>query len=146
MTLNKWDPLRDLLSLHEKAHRLLGVGSDEEYRKKRVKWAPVVDILETPDAYVFRAELPGVGKDNIHVEVRGNTLTLFGERFIESDAQLAVYHRIERTHGVFERAFTLPGQVNVDDVKAKYVDGMLEVILPKVQVGCDRTVSIMCSG
>lgn len=145
MTLNKWDPLRDLLNLHETAHRLLGVGSQEECRKKSVKWAPAVDILETPDAYVFRAELPGVGKDNIRVEVHGATLILSGERPLEPDPQVAVYHRIERTHGVFERAFTLPGQVDVDDVEARYVDGMLEVILPKIQTSCDRTVSVLCS-
>ncbi|MCX5863017.1 MAG: Hsp20/alpha crystallin family protein [Deltaproteobacteria bacterium] len=146
MTLNKWDPLKDLLNLQETAQRILGASTDEGRRKRRVKWFPVVDIFETPDAYVFRAELPGVGKDNISVEVHGSTLTLSGERFIESDPRIAVYHRIERTHGGFERAFTLPGQVNVDKVEATYVDGVLEVMLPKTPEDCDRTISIVCSG
>ena len=145
MTLQRWDPLRDLLNFQERASRLLCSSSEDERSKNRARWCPVVDILETPDAYIFIAELPGVGRDNINVEVQGNTLTLSGERFIGSAPEIAVFHRIERVHGVFERSFTLPGQVNVAMVEAKYADGILEVILPKV-ADSERCVSIVCSG
>lgn len=145
MTLHRWDPLRDLLKFHERANRLVGVDLEQALRKAPARWSPVVDVLETPDAFIFRVELPGVGKDNISVEVRGNTLTLSGERFIESEPKRAVYHRIERVHGVFERSFTLPDRVDAGQVEANYTDGVLEVVLPKTAGDSDRVVRVVCS-
>ena len=127
MTLIRWDPLRDMLSFQEKINRLVDTCFEEKTLRRCVGWYPVVDVLETPDAYLFRAELPGVGKDNISIEIAGNRLTLSGERLDEPDPPLSAYHRIERVHGIFERTFTLPGSVDADKAKARYVDGVLEV-------------------
>lgn len=131
MTLNRWDPLRDMLSFQEKLNRFVDSCFEEKPIRRTVGWCPVVDILETPEAYIFRAELPGVGKDNINVEVASKFLKLSGERFDQPDPPLAAYHRIERGHGVFERTFTLPGSVDPEKAEARYVDGLLEVYLPK---------------
>jgi HSP20 family protein len=101
-------------------------------------------MLETPDAYVFRAELPGVGRENINIEVRGNRLRIYGERSLESEPAIAAYHSIERVHGMFERNFTLPGQVDIDLAEARYEDGMLEVKLPKTTEIRERSISVVC--
>jgi len=143
MTLNRWDPLRDLLNFQEKMSRLLDVCGEEGTCKRTASWCPTVDILETPDAYVFRAELPGVGRENINIEVRGNELVLYGERPIESEPRVAAYRRIERVHGFFERRFPLPGNVDVDKAEAKYADGILDVFLPKSQEDRNRSVDVV---
>jgi HSP20 family protein len=143
MTLIRWDPLRDLLNFQEKMSRVLDVCGEEETCKRTASWCPTVDILETPDGYLFRAELPGVGRENINIEVRGNHLELSGERPIESEPKVASYRRMERVHGFFERNFQLPGRVDADKAEARYVDGVLEVFLPKSQEDLDRSVNVV---
>lgn len=145
MTLNKWDPLRDLLDFHERAHQMLGVGFHEGRKNRRGKWYPVVDVIETPEALMFRAELPGVGKDNINLEVEGTTLILSGIRNLESEPKMAVYHAIERVQGFFERRFNLPGIPDISKVTATYIDGILEIVLPKASIYSERTVCVECS-
>lgn len=145
MTLNKWDPLRDLLDFHERANQMLGMGFREGTKKRPIKWYPVVDVLETPEELMFRAELPGVGKDNISLEVEGTTLILSGNRKLESEPKMAIYHAIERVQGFFERRFALPGIPDISKVKATYVDGILEIVLPKASIYSERTVCVECS-
>ena len=108
MTLNRWDPLRDLLNFQEKMSRLLDVCGEEGTCKRTASWCPTVDILETPDGYLIRAELPGVGRENINIELRGSHLVLSGERPIESMPEIASYRRIERVHGFSNAAFNCP--------------------------------------
>jgi HSP20 family protein len=103
-------------------------------------------MLETPDSYIFRAELPGVGKENMNVEVLGTRITLSGERPGEQDPPITAYHTIERVHGVFQRSFELPGPVDAEKAKAKYRDGVLEVSLPKSEDDTERTVSVVYLG
>jgi HSP20 family protein len=146
MTLNRWDPLRDLLNFQERANRLLEWSAEEHASKRRATWCPVVDVLETPEAYIFRAELPGVGKEHINVEIRGNRLRLYGERHMSAEPAIAAYHSIERVHGVFERNFELPGLVDAEQAEARYLDGVLEIVLPKVEEESDRPISIVCLG
>lgn len=145
MSLNRWDPLRDLLNFQERVHRLIHSGTSEWESGQRRGWQPAVDVLETPDAYVFRADLPGVGSENINIEVVGNVLILSGERFVESEPEIADYHTIEKVHGVFERRFSLPGHVDVEHARARYVDGVLEIILPKsTEEPRERSITVVC--
>ncbi len=133
MTLNRWDPLRDLLNFQEKVNRLMDANFRERCEVGGVCWCPLVDMLETRDAYIIRAELPGVGLDNINIEVRNRRLTISGERPYESEPATAAYLSIERVRGRFERNFDLPGTVDLDAIKATYSDGVLEILLPKTQ-------------
>lgn len=144
MSLNRWDPLRDLLTIQEKLHRVLASSAGEAPRKRKARWCPDVDMLETPEAYIFRAELAGVGKENISIEVHGRRLTIAGERFPESEPRAAAYHSIERVHGYFERSFNLPERVDLEDAEATYVDGVLEVSLPKALNERERTITVVC--
>ena len=143
MTLNRWDPLKDLLNFQEKMNKLADSYLAEGVRTRRARWNPVVDILETPDAYVFRMDLPGVGKDRINVEIRGNQLSIHGERPLDAEAHFAAYHSVERGTGFFERSFTLPGNVDADNAEATYDDGVLDLVLPKSQETGRKTVAVV---
>ncbi len=97
----------------------------------RHDWAPSVDISETDDAFEVRAELPGVAKDDVHVSVKDNLLTLSGEKRQEKAEDTQNYRRVERRYGSFQRRFTLPPEVATDDIKAEFNDGVLTLSIPK---------------
>lgn len=97
----------------------------------RRDWAPSVDISETDDAFEVRAELPGVAKDDVHVSVKDNLLTLSGEKRQEKAEDTQNYRRVERRYGSFQRRFTLPPEVATDDIKAEFNDGVLTLSIPK---------------
>jgi len=103
---------------------------------------PPVDIYESDEALVVKAELPGFSKEDIAVELKHNTLMLRGERKREAEMQEGNYHRMERTYGVFQRSFVLPTTVDQQKVKATYKDGVLELTLPKVEAAKPRRVAI----
>lgn len=94
-------------------------------------WSPSVDIREDENAYVVEAELPGTSREDIHVELENNTLTLKGERKFEKKQDEENYHFIERSYGSFFRSFSLPKNVDAEKISAEYKDGMLFVTLPK---------------
>lgn len=144
MTLNRWDPFRDLLSFQERMNRLMDLSFAEPSRGLRSAWSPAVDVLETPDAYIFRVDLPGVGKDRISIEVRSKRLTVKGERELEAEPRIAAFRSIERETGAFERSFVLPGEVNAEEATAKYVDGVLHIVLPKGGEKDTRDISVVC--
>ncbi len=130
-----WDPLRDLTSIQEKMNQLFEDtfsrtrGREETFGKG--VWTPAVDILETNDAVIVKAELPGVDRDRIGVDVKDGILTLHGERRFEKDVKEENYHRIERSYGTFHRSFSMPSSVEQDKISARFKDGVLEVTLPK---------------
>jgi len=144
MTLVRWDPLRDLLNLQERVSRFGDLPSDDSPSKRRTCWAPAVDILETNEAYILRAELPGVGKENINIELVGRRLVISGHRVEQTEVDYTAYHTIERVEGYFERIFNIPGPVDVEQTKASYVDGILDLYLPKSKEEPDHCVRIEC--
>jgi HSP20 family protein len=146
MTLNRWDPFRDLLSLQEKMNRLIDSTVNEGLYHRKACWCPAIDILETPDSYIFRADLPGVGKENINIEVKGNWLTISGERPLDPEPQIFAYHSIERIQGFFERSLKIPGYVDVESSEAKYENGILEIRLPKSSERHDRPIEVVGLG
>jgi HSP20 family protein len=93
-------------------------------------WMPAVDIEESDKAYLVRAELPGVHKDDVHVVIENNVLTIKGEKRVEIEDTKR--HRVERSYGSFVRSFTLPHTVKTTNIKAEYVDGVLNLTIAKV--------------
>ena len=146
MTLNRWDPFRDLLNVQERVHRFLDYATEDWVARRQTCWCPPTDVLETPDTYILRIELPGVGKENINIELAGNCVRLYGERRPETEPAIAAYHSIERAHGLFERTVTLPGEVDPDRTEATYSDGLLEIVLPKAEHSREARVSVSCRG
>jgi HSP20 family protein len=105
-------------------------------------WAPAVDILETENELVIKADLPAVKLENIDVRVEDGTLTLKGERSFEKTENEKGYHRIERSYGSFSRSFALPETVDPEQVKANFLDGVLTITLPKKEIAKPRQIKV----
>ena len=103
---------------------------------------PAVDIYETPDRVVMKAELPGLTREDIEINVRDNTLSLRGERKFEKEVTEENYLRIERAHGSFQRSFTLPATIQQDKIRAVFKDGVLELSLPKAEEARPKQIKI----
>ncbi|HLC21294.1 MAG TPA: Hsp20/alpha crystallin family protein [Candidatus Methylomirabilis sp.] len=147
MAIVRWDPFRDVTTLQDRMNRLFDQAlsrtrADEEEGLTASTWAPAVDIFETADSIVMKAELPGVSRDNIDIQVRDNTLTLKGERKFEREVKDENYLRIERSYGAFHRAFGLATVIQQDQIKAVFKDGVLEVTMPKAEEAKPKQVKV----
>lgn len=105
-------------------------------------WTPAVDILETPNEVVLKADLPDVDMKDVHIELENGTLTLRGQRKFENEKKDKGYHRLERSYGSFARHFSLPDTVDAEHVAAEYKNGVLTVTLPKKELAKPRAVKI----
>ncbi len=107
-------------------------------------WSPAVDIFETENELVLKADLPDIDPKNVGIQLENHTLTLKGERKFESETNGSGkgFHRIERSYGKFVRAFSLPDTVEGDKVKADYKNGVLTIVLPKKEVAKPRAIDI----
>lgn len=132
MVFARWDPFRDLIRIQHGLERLAAAGPQG--------WAPAVDLCETQEAFLFTAELPGLTRDQIRIDVHENKLTLQGRR----DARVSCeqYHQVERGHGEFCRTFLLPHAVIAEGVKADLVDGVLTITVPKSPADTPRRVVV----
>jgi HSP20 family protein len=138
MAIIRWDPFRDVMTLQERMnhlfdHALSRTRVDDKEGLTASMWSPSVDIFETPDSIVMKAELPGVSRDNIDIQVQDNTLTLKGERKFEHEVKEENYLRVERSYGAFQRTFNLPTGVQQGKIRAVFKDGVLEVTMPKAE-------------
>jgi HSP20 family protein len=105
-------------------------------------WAPAVDIYETDNEIVVKAELPEVKKEDVYVSIENNTLTIRGERKFSEETKKENYHRVERSYGEFMRSFTLPNFVDANKVNAEYKEGMLKVTLAKREEARPKTIEV----
>ena len=140
MTLVRWRPLPlsptgDLLGFQEEVNHLFDgfFGRGALRGDLPALYSPAVDIEETADSFVVRADLPGMNHKDVKVNLMGDTLTVRGERKPESERKDRSMHRVERVYGGFERSFTLGMPVRNDKVKATYRDGVLEITVPKAE-------------
>ena len=106
------------------------------------KWIPSVDVSETEAGFEVRAELPGVAKDDLHVSIKDNLLTLSGEKRQEKVGDAHNYRRVERRYGSFERKFALPREVETDEIKAEFNEGVLTLSIPKPEAAKPIVVPI----
>lgn len=131
-SITRWDPFRNLSSLQEQVNRLFESNFQGQADKSALTtWAPAVDIYETENELVLKAELPDIDEKDLDVRVENNMLTIRGERKFESKVKEDSYLRVERTYGSFSRSFSLPNTVNTEAIKAEYAKGVLTVELPK---------------
>jgi len=133
------DPFHGLRLFEDAVTRLMS-----EPRASR-PWSPAVDILETEDALVLRADLPDVKAEDIDVRVENNTLTLSGKRNFDKDETVKGWHRIERSYGEFVRSFEVPSTVDTEKVAADYKNGVLTISLPKKEAARPRQVKVAIS-
>jgi HSP20 family protein len=145
MEVVRWEPLEDLNGFHSRMNELFEEafnGSRPYLGSGNGVWLPAVDILESKDGYLLRAELPGMRREDFNLEVKDGTLTLSGERKVDEAANGVQYHRVERTAGKFSRSFSLPQTVKSEEIKATYRDGILEIHVPKAEEAKPKQISI----
>ncbi len=143
MAFVRWDPFKDLLFLQERVSQIF----DEALLRYRSgtsnsTWSPPVDVYETEDSIVFKAELPGVDIESVDVEIQENTLTLRGERRFDKNLNEENYHMMERSYGTFHRVFNLPGIIDKNGVTANLKDGVLKITVPKVRESVANPIKI----
>jgi HSP20 family protein len=142
----RWEPFRELSSLQTEMNRLFnaafgdmptsGTGGPPR------RWMPAMDLLETDDDFVLRADLPGMTESDVNVELEDNVLTISGERKSEQEEKREGFYRVERAFGSFSRSLTLPQGVDPDAVNASFDKGVLEVRVPKPERRKPRRISI----
>ncbi|HWK29518.1 MAG TPA: Hsp20/alpha crystallin family protein [Solirubrobacter sp.] len=145
MAIVRWEPLRELTTLQNEMNRLFGTvfdapaqGSGGTLRR----WMPAMDLVETDDHFVLRADLPGMSEADVNIEVEDRVLTVSGERKAEHAETKEGYHRVERAFGSFSRSLTLPEGVDAGQVTASFDRGVLEVQIPKPEERKPRKISI----
>jgi HSP20 family protein len=150
MALVRWDSARELDALQGEMSRLFSSFFDTPTASGKGtaarRWIPAMDLVETEDHFVLKADLPGVAEGDVRIEVESNVLTIAGERRAETEARHEGYYRIERATGAFARSLTLPEGVDTDAVTASFADGVLEVRIPKPAETKPRRVQIDVSG
>lgn len=136
VAFTRWDPLRDLLALHEQLGHLVGTDAPG--------WTPPVDLFETPREFVLTAELPGLPRDQIEIHAEDTRITIRGARGAGPGREIPCeqYHRVERGHGRFSRSFTLPEAIDVEAVTADLKEGVLTVTMPKANERGARRIEV----
>lgn len=146
MTTIKWDPLRNVVALQERINRMFddafALTGRQGSEVSMCDWSPPVDIYESLEGLVITADLPGVLKEDVSVEIKDNLLTLRGHR--EADASVAddQYLRRERCAGAFHRAFTLQFVIRPDAIRAGFKNGVLEIFIPKPEEAKTRQIKV----
>jgi HSP20 family protein len=154
MALVRWEPMRELNTLQSEMNRLFNSFFDEGENggengkgrsQARRRWAPAVDLFEREDSLVLKADLPGLGEDDVRIELRDNVLTISGERRADFEDKQNGYYRVERSFGSFSRSLTLPEGVDADRIQASFDKGVLEVTIPKPEEREPRRIEIGAS-
>ena len=147
MTIVRWEPLRELSTLQSDMNRLFNTmfdapGSGGGQQSAMRRWTPAMDLAETEDAFVLRADLPGVSQEDVHIELEDTVLTVSGERKADHETKGEGFYRVERSFGQFSRALTLPKGVDPEAIAASFTDGVLEVRIPKPEQRKPRRIAI----
>jgi len=142
----RWDPFGEFSALQERMNRLFEDLLPSTRKGKEELNAgtfyPAVDIYEEDKEIILKAELPGIKKNDVQIEINDGVLTLRGERKFEKEDKKGNYHRIERGYGSFHRSFTLSTTIDRDKIKAHYKNGILEVTLPKTEEAKPKSIPI----
>lgn len=147
MALIRWEPVTELNSLQNEMNRLFNTFFDQPAATSRSggqarRWIPAMDLIETGDHYVLRADLPGLSDEEVNVQLQDNVLTISGERKEHHETRQEGYYRLERAFGGFSRSLTLPEGIDPDAVQAHFDRGVLELRIPKPEQRKPRQVQI----
>ena len=144
-TLIRWNPFREFETMHNRVNNLLsnplllGIGDETIVASE---WSPLVDVEESDKEFTIKAELPEVKKEDVKIELENGSIRISGERKIEKEEAGRRWHRLERSYGAFERAFTLPEGTQRTEIKAEFKDGLLKVHLPKGESSKPKALEI----
>ena len=146
MNLVRWNPLGEMTTMQNRINRMFNApywpAGRMDDKTGMGMWNPAVDLYEKDDHFVIKAELPGVDKKDISIDLKDRVLTLSGERSYENEVKEENYYRRERSYGKFQRAFTLPADVDSDKINAEFKDGLLQIEVPKPEQQKPKQVTI----
>jgi HSP20 family protein len=146
MAIVRWEPLREFSTLQNEMNRLFGTFFDTPTTGTNGngvrRWMPAMDLVETEDHFVLRADLPGLAEGDVNIELEDRVLTVSGERKTENEVKKEGFYRLERATGAFSRSLTLPEGVDAEAITATFDKGVLEVRIPKPEETKPRKVEI----
>lgn len=146
MATARWNPFAEFEDLLSRYNRSLGLPASPTGEGKEVMsksdWSPAVDITETQDAFIIKAELPGIERDDVKVSVHDGVLSITGERKSETEEGDSKRHRIERMYGSFVRSFSLPDNVDEEGINAEFKNGILSLTLTKHEKAKPRAIEV----
>lgn len=144
MRLVPWRPFGELSSFRREMDDLWNkfLGETPFARESRARWVPSVDISETKDKLLVKAELPGLDAKEVSVSISGDLLTIKGEKKKEEEEKDEHHHYLERYYGSFQRSFQLPANIEIDKIQASFDKGVLKVTLPKTEEAKKKEIDI----
>jgi HSP20 family protein len=142
MALVRWEPTRELDGLQSEVNRVFDAFFGNGGRATARRWVPAMDLVETEDHLILRADLPGLERGDVNIEVKDGALTVSGERKSQHEEKSEGFHRVERAYGSFARTLTLPDGVDAEGIAAEFEKGVLEVRIPKPAERKPHRVSI----
>ena len=143
MTIVRWRPIRDVLSLQDDInHMFEDMWGAREGETQMMRSMPPADIVEDKEHYSVSLEVPGLKKEDIKVTLKENTLIISGEKKKEAEEKDKTYHRVERSYGNFVRTFELPMEVNANKINAEFKDGILTITLPKSEESKPKEIQV----
>ena len=135
MLIKRYEPYNDIRKSFDLVNAIMNsLGEQTGEQQNIVAFHPNVNTRETDENYYIEVELAGVKKDDVDIKVDGNILTISGERNIRDSVKDENYHKIESNYGLFSRSFTLHEKVDISKIQAEFIDGILEVIIPKLNI------------
>jgi HSP20 family protein len=145
MALIRWEPAREMSSLQNEMNRLFATFFDTPAGTQPAgtrRWVPAMDLVETDEHFVLRADLPGLSEADVELSLEDDVLTVSGERKVEHEERGEGFYRVERAAGAFSRSLTLPDGVDGDAIAARFDKGVLEVRIPKPEQRRPRRLQI----
>jgi HSP20 family protein len=141
--LNRWDPVRDMVSMRDSMDRLFESFFETQQGTRQLSgWSMPLDVAENEDGFVVTASIPGIKPEDLEITYNNHTLTIKGEIKNDQNIEEARYHLRERRYGRFERSLQLPTRVNADQIEATYEAGVLSLRLPKTEEVKPRRIAI----
>jgi HSP20 family protein len=141
-TLSRWEPFRENLGLESQVNRMFSELLGRSQESNLTSWAPAVDIFESEQELVVKADLPDIKPEELDIRVENNILTIRGERKFEKKVDEKNYLRVERAYGSFARSFSLANTVNSEAIKADYKDGVLTLTIPKREEAKPKQIKV----
>ena len=139
MPIVRWEPFQDVANIQDRLYRMFGAAGERG-------WMPAVDILDTPQAIVLKAELAGMKPEDVHIELDDDVLTIKGERHQEETLDKEQYQSTEWHYGSFQRSITLPRSVKREAIEASYENGVVEVRVPKAAEVVPQQIELKVKG
>jgi len=146
MALVRWEPLREISTIQGEVNRLFNTFFDTPVNAGERRWLPAMDLVESDEHFLLRADLPGLSEEDVQIELEDNVLTVSGQRASEHEQNKNGVHRVERAYGRFTRSLTLPEGFDPEGIEASFDRGVLEVRIPKPEERKPRRVAINVGG